>query len=81
MKNLITGTIHEEESRFKDNITIIVTIPNKNEAIYFFKDSKFRRGRNLLGDLYQITYVEFKLDIDKLEQYADKARERFLKDK
>ncbi len=50
-------------------------MPDKKEAVQFFKDAKFDKGFKLFGHLTDIVYVEFKRDIDKLESYADKAAE------
>jgi hypothetical protein len=54
----------------------IIWIEDKEEAMRFIRDSKLRWFESPFGN----AYVDLKLDLDKLEEYADKAAEQYKKD-
>lgn len=78
-KNGIKGSIRGESSkRFEgEKESVIVTIEDQQKAFDFFREGKFR-PREFFG-IYQNkdVYLELKMDIEKLEAYADEAAEKF----
>lgn len=61
----------ESSSRFPEKAIVIAKIEDKEQAKNFFQESKYRYYQ-LFGDILgKDVYVELKMDIDKLEAYAD----------
>lgn len=70
----------ESSSRFPEKATVIAKIEDKLQAKNFFTEAKYRYYEFFGNEIGRNAYVELKMDIDKLEAYADQAAEDFKKD-
>ncbi len=61
----------ENSSRFPEKATVIAKIEDKLKAKEFFTEAKYRYFEFFGNEIGRNAYVELKMDIDKLEAYAD----------